>query len=94
MSELTDSTNEARAFSFLPLAWTTGASLGPLIGGTLANPAKRFPKVFGHSAFFKEYKYFLPCLVGGLFPVLGITVGALFLKEVGCRDDWTGLHRS
>ena len=67
----------------LPLAWTVGASLGPALGGLLANPAERYPYVFGDIELFREYKYLLPCFVAGLFPVIGAGTGWLFLKEVG-----------
>lgn len=83
LGELTDHTNEARAFSFLPVSWTTGAALGPIFGGFLADPAKHYPKYFGDSPFFRKYKYALPCLVGAIFPLIGILVASLFLKEVG-----------
>lgn len=82
LGELTDHTNEALAFSFMPVAWTLGAALGPMLGGLLANPAKRFPQLFGHSQFFREYKYALPCFVGAVFPLIGIVIAYFFLQEV------------
>lgn len=82
LGELSDHTNEARAFSYLPPSWTLGAALGPIIGGFLADPAKNYPEYFGKSAFFLKYRYALPCFVGAIFPIIGIVVGVLFLKEV------------
>lgn len=81
LGELTDHTNEARAFTFLPLFWTVGAALGPIIGGYLANPAERYPSVFGGIKFFHDFKYFLPCFVGALFPLAGMFIGYFFLQE-------------
>ncbi|KAJ3522303.1 hypothetical protein NMY22_g11950 [Coprinellus aureogranulatus] len=43
MGELTDSSNRAEAFALLPVVWAAGASFGPLLGGSLARPADRFP---------------------------------------------------
>ena len=83
MAEMTDYTNEAQAFTYLPLSWTVGAALGPILGGYLSDPARRYPNLFGQSSFLKEYKYFLPCFVGALFPLIGIMSAYLFLKEVG-----------
>ena len=83
VSDLTDETNEAKAFAILPVAWTMGQSIGPIIGGYLANPAERYPSLFGSSKLLKEYKYLLPCFVAGLFPVIGALVGSIVLKEVG-----------
>jgi MFS family permease len=82
LGELSDHTNEARVFSLLPPSWTIGAALGPILGGFLADPATQYPKYFGNSAFFLKYRYALPCFVSSIFPLIGIVVVALFLKEV------------
>ncbi|KAK9900843.1 MFS general substrate transporter [Cystobasidium minutum MCA 4210] len=81
LGELSDHTNEARAFVFLPPSWTLGAALGPMIGGFLADPAEQYPKYFGNNAFFLKYRYALPCFVGSIFPVIGIVIGLFFLQE-------------
>ncbi|TFK34502.1 major facilitator superfamily domain-containing protein [Crucibulum laeve] len=81
MAEITDSTNAAQAFSFLPVAWSIGSTLGPFIGGVFANPAKLWPKVFGHLEFFKTYPYFLPCLVAALIPISAFILAFMGLKE-------------
>ncbi|GAA5906508.1 hypothetical protein JCM6882_004454 [Rhodosporidiobolus microsporus] len=81
MGEITDESNQGRAFSFLPLAWSLGSVIGPLLGGYLSHPATNFPSLFGHSRFFLTYPYALPCLVGALFPLAGAVIGFLFLDE-------------
>ena len=85
LAEMTDHTNEARAFTYLPLSWTAGAALGPILGGYLSNPTQRFPTLFGNSRFLHEYKYFLPCFIGAIFPLVGIVAGYFFLQEVSRR---------
>ncbi|KAG2116925.1 major facilitator superfamily domain-containing protein [Suillus cothurnatus] len=80
-AEMTDPTNMARAWAFLPLAWSTGTTLGPLIGGGLARPADRFPTIFGGSEFLKTYPYFLPCAVPATVSALTWIVVFLYLKE-------------
>ncbi|KAG1734810.1 major facilitator superfamily domain-containing protein [Suillus lakei] len=80
-AEMTDSTNVARAWAYLPLAWSSGSTLGPLIGGVLARPADRFPNVFGGSEFLKKYPYFLPCAVPATVSALTWIVVFLYLKE-------------
>ncbi|THH06664.1 hypothetical protein EW145_g3938 [Phellinidium pouzarii] len=77
MGEMTDSTNVARAFAYQPIAWSSGATIGPLIGGALSHPADRFPNVFGGS----EYPYALPCAIPATFSVVAWIVTFLFLKE-------------
>ncbi|KAK0218324.1 major facilitator superfamily multidrug-resistance, DHA1 sub-family [Armillaria nabsnona] len=67
MAELTDSTNIGDAFALIPLMWGTGVTLGPVIGGLLVHPADTWPNTFGRIALFRDYPYFLPCAVAGLF---------------------------
>ncbi|KAF4614265.1 hypothetical protein D9613_008002 [Agrocybe pediades] len=43
VAEMTDDSNISTAYAYMPLAWNTGGTLGPMIGGWLYNPAKRFP---------------------------------------------------
>ncbi|GAA5927688.1 MFS transporter [Sporobolomyces koalae] len=86
MGELTDESNQARAFSFLPLAWSLGSVIGPLLGGYLSHPAERFPRLFDYP-FFVANPYILPCLIGALFPFLGAVIGFFFLEETLKRPD-------
>ncbi|SGY79791.1 BQ5605_C008g05223 [Microbotryum silenes-dioicae] len=81
VAELTDASNQARAFSYLPLAWSMGSIIAPIIGGSLAEPARQYPNTFGRYSFFHESPYFLPCFVAALFPFCGFLIGFFFLKE-------------
>lgn len=58
LGELTDETNQARAFSLLPLCFAFGSMVGPAMGGALSEPAEQFP-AFRHSDFLKKYPYWL-----------------------------------
>ncbi|KAG8737253.1 hypothetical protein FRC10_008403 [Ceratobasidium sp. 414] len=80
MVELTDETNQAQCFAFLPVVWSTGSTIGPFIGGTLSNPAKLLPRVFD-TPFWNEYPYFLPCLVAAMFTAFVFILSAFFLQE-------------
>ncbi|KAM0789009.1 hypothetical protein ACM66B_003077 [Microbotryomycetes sp. NB124-2] len=80
IGELTDSTTQARAFSILPLSWSLGSVMGPMLGGFLANPAKHHPSVY-KGTLFEAFPYALPCIVGALFPVIGVIVASTLLKE-------------
>ena len=72
---------QPRAFSIMPLIWTIGSSVGPGLGGALANPAVKYPKFYGKSLLFKKYPFALPNLVAASFFLVGLSVGFLFLKE-------------
>jgi MFS family permease len=72
---------QPKAFSTIPMMWTIGSIVGPIIGGYLANPVKAFPSVFGDSKLFKTYPYLLPNLVCCCLFVVGISTGVFFLQE-------------
>ncbi|KAL7006141.1 hypothetical protein EMMF5_004262 [Cystobasidiomycetes sp. EMM_F5] len=73
-SELTDPTNEARAFSYLSSAYTCGAAIGPLIGAVNY-------EFLGDGPLFQNHKFALPCIVAAVFPIIGVLVAAPNLKE-------------
>ncbi|KAF9523453.1 major facilitator superfamily domain-containing protein [Crepidotus variabilis] len=81
MADMTDSTNMSKAYAYLPIVWSIGSTLGPIIGGVLARPAERFPDVFGHNEFMKKYPYFLPCSVAATFSFIAWIVAIFLLKE-------------
>ncbi|TDL19281.1 member of major facilitator superfamily multidrug-resistance, DHA1 sub-family [Rickenella mellea] len=95
MAELTDSTNVARAFAYSPIAWSTGATLGPLVGGVFSHPAENFPRVFGGSEFLKTYPYFLPCAIAGTATLIAGVITVLFFKETNptCVTFWSLVKR-
>ncbi|RKP10531.1 major facilitator superfamily domain-containing protein, partial [Thamnocephalis sphaerospora] len=43
LGEITDETNQARAFSYMPMVYGIGFIAGPTIGGLLSNPAETYP---------------------------------------------------
>ncbi|KAJ4480152.1 member of major facilitator superfamily multidrug-resistance, DHA1 sub-family [Lentinula aciculospora] len=81
MAEMTDSTNIAQAYAYMPIAWSTGGVMGPMIGGALARPADQFPRLFGDNEFLKKYPYFLPCAVPATFSAIAWLVTFLFVEE-------------
>ena len=72
---------QPRAFSVMPLVWSTGSILGPVVGGVLAKPAVNFPQAFGNSWLLKQFPFALPNLVACGLYVFGLPTGFLFLKE-------------
>ncbi|KAJ6468322.1 major facilitator superfamily multidrug-resistance, DHA1 sub-family [Mycena sanguinolenta] len=81
MAEISDSTNIAEIYSLLPFMWTIGVATGPFIGGSLANPALRFPNTLGKIALLREYPYLLPCAAAGAFALAAFVIGFIGLKE-------------
>ncbi|KAG2075426.1 MFS general substrate transporter [Suillus decipiens] len=80
MGELTDSTNMAQGFALMPVAWSLGATIGPMIGGTLQHPQQHFPNIFP-GVFWAQFPYFLPSAVAALFAVTCFLGILFFLKE-------------
>ncbi|KAH9902586.1 MFS general substrate transporter [Cubamyces lactineus] len=80
MAEITDHTNRARGFAFLPMIWAVGGTLGPVIGGVFARPADRWP-VFRGSAFWTTYRYFLPCVIAACISISAFLFALIGLKE-------------
>ncbi|KAF5358502.1 hypothetical protein D9756_001697 [Leucocoprinus leucothites] len=81
LGELTDQSNQAIAFPIYGLFWPLGSIVGPLIGGTLANPAEKFPHIFGSVAFLRQYPYFLPCFFSGFVAFCTTVFAYFFLHE-------------
>ncbi|KAI5851449.1 major facilitator superfamily domain-containing protein [Morchella snyderi] len=74
---------QPRAFSLMPLIWTTGSIVGPVLGGFLADPITNHPGWFSEKppAFFKKFPFALPNIVASMLFVIGLTTGILFLDE-------------
>jgi len=53
----------------------------PLLGGPLSHPQEHFPKIFG-GTFWKEYPYFLPCLVTASYVLFAFLITLFFFREV------------
>ncbi|QRV98227.1 major facilitator superfamily transporter [Ceratobasidium sp. AG-Ba] len=81
LREVTDETNAASAFAFIPAIWSIGFTLAPALGGLLQHPAETMPNVFGWSSTLKTYPYLLPCAVIALVPTGGLVMGWFFLRE-------------
>ncbi|KAK1224232.1 hypothetical protein PQX77_012854 [Marasmius sp. AFHP31] len=80
MGDLTDQSNRAEGFALMPVVWSIGASCGPLLGGTFARPQDRFPDVF-KGRFWRDFPYFMPCLVVASFILTVAIVVIIFFKE-------------
>uniref|UniRef100_A0ACD5ZWG6 Uncharacterized protein n=1 Tax=Avena sativa TaxID=4498 RepID=A0ACD5ZWG6_AVESA len=54
--------HHAIALSLVSTAWAIGLIVGPTVGGYLAQPAEKYPKLFPADSLFGRFPYFLPCL--------------------------------
>jgi MFS family permease len=81
LGDITDSSNQSIAFPIYGLVWPLGAIIGPLLGGSFANPATQWPTVFT-GTFWQEYPYFLPGAIACLVSIIAVVVGWVTLKEV------------
>ncbi|EGX89100.1 Major facilitator superfamily transporter [Cordyceps militaris CM01] len=73
--------NEALAYSWFGFANNVGTTLGPLLGGVLADPAAQYPGLFRGVAFFEKFPYALVGLVLFAVGVAEIAITAVFLEE-------------
>ncbi|KAG6917791.1 hypothetical protein DXG01_001063 [Tephrocybe rancida] len=80
LGELTDSSNQALAFPIYALFWPLGAIVGPLIGGSLSNPASKYPDFFNFRIL-RTFPYFLPCIVSALLGLFGVVLAYFYLHE-------------
>ncbi|KAJ2830673.1 hypothetical protein IWW50_000119 [Coemansia erecta] len=81
VAEVADDTNRPRMMALLPLMWNIGVIAGSAVGGLLADPANKYPSLFGHVEIFRTFQFLLPCLVGSLTTAMGLVVGLFKLKE-------------
>ncbi|GBE80717.1 predicted protein [Sparassis crispa] len=80
VGEITDASNQSTAFPLYDIVSALGFVIGPLIGGTFANPATLFPRWFD-SPFWRIYPYFLPCLVTASIAMLTLFIAVFVLEE-------------
>ncbi|KAJ7791347.1 major facilitator superfamily multidrug-resistance, DHA1 sub-family [Mycena olivaceomarginata] len=81
MAEIADSTNLAQIMALNPLAWSSGSTLGPIIGGLLSNPEERWPNSFGKVQILRDHPYLLPCAAVASLSLIFFFFGLIGLKE-------------
>lgn len=73
LAEITDETNQARAFSLIPLCFAVGSIVGNALGGWLVD--------VGEGEWWQKHPFWLPCGIASCFNLCAIVLGSLFLKE-------------
>ncbi|KAI1795645.1 MFS general substrate transporter [Ganoderma leucocontextum] len=88
VGELSDETNQSIAFPLYDVISALGYVIGPLIGGTFAEPAKRWPDAFTRPIW-TQYPYALPCLISAI-----LSLGAAFLAAFVLEETLPGKRQS
>lgn len=81
LAENSTKATQGRIFSWFAVSGNLGIFLGPLVGGALSQPARQYPRVFGHVQFFNDYPYALATFACGTFGLFAAAFGAIFVKE-------------
>ncbi|KAJ7485675.1 major facilitator superfamily multidrug-resistance, DHA1 sub-family [Mycena latifolia] len=82
MMEISDASNVADILPFIAVMWGIGATLGPFMGGILANPtATWLDTVFGGKNFLQTYPYFLPCAAAACIALAAFACALVGLRE-------------
>lgn len=83
---------QSRAFLLLPMCFNVGVIVGPIIGGSLADPINSYPQLFGPGSFFggkdgvwwmNRWPFALPNILSAIY-IFSAFLAILFgLDEVG-----------
>lgn len=74
LGEITDRSNQSRAFVYLPVIYGLGGITGPLLGGTMV-------KKGSHPSEHDPYPYLLPNLVSAAVLIVDLILTMIFLEE-------------
>ncbi|PVG02253.1 major facilitator superfamily MFS-1 [Serendipita vermifera] len=86
VANVTDPTNEGRAYAIMGFAWGLGGVLGAIIGGVFESPAKNYPQLFGKVQLFIDYPYLLPCAVASSITLTGALLSLGLGPDGGSRS--------
>jgi hypothetical protein len=86
VAEITDTTNIAKAWGIIPISFTTGATLGALLGGALVHPAENYPGLFGSSYLMSQYPYLLACSVPAVYAIFVLWFTYIYFVEASLPE--------
>ncbi|PLB39815.1 putative MFS multidrug transporter [Aspergillus candidus] len=81
---------QSRAFLLLPMCFNIGVIIGPVLGGSLADPVNSYPQFFGPGSFFggkegvywmKHWPFALPNVLSAIFIFASLIAVLLGLEE-------------
>eukprot|EP00026_Physarum_polycephalum_P005992 Phypoly_transcript_06031.p1 GENE.Phypoly_transcript_06031~~Phypoly_transcript_06031.p1 ORF type:complete len:569 (+),score=78.70 Phypoly_transcript_06031:137-1843(+) len=93
IGEITDSSNQARAFGYLSLVGGLGMVVGPMIGGYFAKPVEKYPQIFPTGSLFDHFPYLLPSLVSAVLNVILFILAYVYLSETR-KTNYVGLNQA
>ncbi|KAJ5733192.1 hypothetical protein N7533_013639 [Penicillium manginii] len=92
---------QSRAFLLLPMCFNIGVIIGPILGGSLADPVNSFPSLFGPGSalggqdgvwWMQRWPYALPNVLSAIFIFMSVIAVFLGLDETHetarYRSDW------
>lgn len=85
VTSVTDITNDGRAYAILGFCWGIGGVAGAIIGGSLEQPAEKWPETFGQVHILVKYPYLLPCAVAGSITMIGSFLSLFLARDGGPR---------
>ncbi|KAG2064027.1 MFS multidrug-resistance DHA1 sub-family [Suillus decipiens] len=81
LMDITDAMNLPKAYAYYQISFMLAAIIGPIAGGSLSQPADRFPDIFGCLELLKTYPYLLSCVVPVICASIACLVTYFWLKE-------------
>lgn len=90
VGEVTQKSQQAKAFSLFALCFGLASCVAPALGGFLQKPAERWPGTFAGTPF-ETYPYLLPMSCAAALTTLGGVVGYLFVPETASQ--WRRMRR-
>jgi len=90
VGEVTQKSQQAKAFSLFALCFGLASCVAPAVGGFLQKPADRWPGTFAGTPF-ETYPYLLPMSCAAALTTLGFIVGYLLVPETASQ--WRRMRR-
>ncbi|KAI9772141.1 MAG: hypothetical protein M1839_002553 [Geoglossum umbratile] len=85
VGELVRKDQQAKGFSVVPSLRGFGTIIGPVIGGHLAEPVKKYPSIFLPGSIWDRYPYLLPNVAVSILLLASCILGFFALKESNPR---------
>ena len=103
IADITDETNQAKAYGLGAMSWGMATMIGPSLGGLLSFPAETHPTVFGAEGswgqsvpaglaeLWVDFPYLLPCVVAVGWAVMGLVATIVCIPDDRDAVGWCAL---